>query len=123
MNTSEAINYTNLDRESLLTEIASKDEKIQKLEAQLDWFKKQIFGKKSERVVSDLNAEQLLFEGFESPPVNKEKKKTKVPAHERNQSVRDGKDKISLPDDLPVETTILDIPAEEKVCQETGLIK
>jgi transposase len=33
---------------------------------------------------------------------------------------RDGKDKISLPEDLPVKTTILDIPEAQKVCPETG---
>lgn len=42
------------------------------------------------------------------------------PAHERKKPDRDGKDKIQLPDDLPVQTTILDIPEEQKVCQETG---
>jgi transposase len=126
MNTSEAINYNLLDHESLLNEIVSRDEKIVKmdskiheLEAQLAWFKKQVFGKRSERVVANLNDKQLMFEGFENLATKKAEKKA-VAAHERNKPNRDGKDKISLPEDLPVKTTILDIPEEQKICQETG---
>src|ERR1700722_3989288 len=116
MNISEAIDYKHLNRKSLLEEIASRDEKIvrmggkiQELEEQLAWFKRQIFGERSERVVSNLNAEQLVFEGFENLATKEIEKKT-VAAHERKKPNRDGKDKISLPEDLPVKTTILDIP-------------
>jgi transposase len=100
-------------------EVADRDQKIQELEEQLAWFKRQIFGKRSERVVSDLNIQQMTFEGFESQFLEKKKKKA-VAAHERNKPTRDGKDKIALPDDLPVKTTILDISESEKICQETG---
>jgi transposase len=113
------------DQEHFLKEIAMRDEKIvhldqenHHLKEQLAWFKRQIFGKRSERVVSDLNTQQLLFEGFESP-TQKEKEKTE-PTSNRKKPNRDGKDKINLPDDLPVETIVLDIPEEQKVCQETG---
>ncbi|MGZ3733245.1 MAG: transposase domain-containing protein [Parachlamydiaceae bacterium] len=75
MNTFEAINYNRLDRKNLLVEIASRDSKIQELEEQLSWFKRQIFGKRSERVVSDLNEQQLVFEGFESLPTSEKEKK------------------------------------------------
>ena len=127
MITPESITSELSDRESLLLkEITVRDEKIiqldQKvyhLEEQLAWFKRQIFGKRSEREVSDLNSQQLLFEGFESPAHKEEKKKT-VAAHERKKPNRNGQDKITLPDDLPVETVVLDIPDEQKVCQETG---
>lgn len=134
MNILEPINYKLLDRKSLLTEITSRDEKIVKmdnkiqerdseieeLKEQLAWFKRQVFGKRSERIVADLNAQQLVFEGFENLAA-KEVEKKKIPAHERKKPNRDGKDKISLPEDLPVKTTILDIPEEQKVCQETGI--
>jgi transposase len=98
------------------------DHKVRDLEEQLAWFKRQVFGKRSERVVSDLNANQLTFEGFENLVTNENEKKTLVPAHERKKSKRDGKDKITFPDDLPVRTTILDILEDEKVCQETGQV-
>jgi len=126
MITHEAIISELSDRESLLKEITTRDEKIIKLDQenhrlkeQLAWLKRQIFGKRSEREVSDLNSQQLLFEGFESPAHKAEEKKA-VAAHERKKPKRNGQDKIALPDDLPVQTTILDIPDEQKVCQETG---
>jgi transposase len=126
MNTSEAISYKSLDREALLTEVTSRDEKIvrmdnkiQELEEQLAWFKRQVFGKRSERVVTDLNTAQLVFEGFETVSTKEDEKKS-VAAHERKKPNRDGKDKISLPEDLPVKTIILDIPEEQKICRETG---
>lgn len=127
MSIQEATSYNVLDRDSLLNEITSRDEKIvemdskiHELEEQLAWFKRQMFGKRSERIVANLNAQQLIFDGFESPATEKEEKKI-VPAHERKKPKRDGKDKISLPEDLPVKTTILDIPEEQKTCQETGV--
>jgi transposase len=100
--------------------LLERDEKIACLEEQIEWFKRQIFGKKSERDVSDLNNEQLMLEGFENLQKSQEDKKKKIQAHERHKPNRDGKDKITIPSDLPVETTILDIPDEQKVCTETG---
>ena len=81
---------------------------------------RQVFGKRSERIVCNLNQEQLTFEGFENLQVNTEEKKTTVPAHDRRKPNRNGQDKITLPPNLPVETTVLDIPEEQKVCKETG---
>ena len=108
------------DRESLLNEkIIQLNHENHYLKEQLAWFKRQVFGKRSERVVSNLNNHQLLLDGFESPSCKEEEKKN-VAAHSRKKPNRDGQDKITLPDDLPVETTVLDIPNEEKVCQETG---
>ena len=102
-------------------ELQKRDEKIDYLEEQLAWFKRQIFGKKSERVVSNLNNEQLTFEGFEnSQTINEEQKKT-VAAHSRRKPNRNGQDKITLDPNLPVQTTITDIPEEQKFCQESGV--
>ena len=53
--------------------------KIVYLEEQPEWFKRQIFGKRSEKVVSDLNNPQMLIEGFENLwAVEEDKKKTVV---------------------------------------------
>jgi transposase len=105
--------------EQYTKEVSSLKEEISFLKEQLEWFKRQIFGKKSERVVSDLDSKQLTFEGFENASTKKVEKKT-IPAHTRKKPNRNGQDKITLPDDLPVKTTVLDIPADQKVCQETG---
>lgn len=102
-------------------EIIERDQKISYLEEQLAWFKRQIFGRSSERIVSHLNNQQLLFEGFESPAAVEEEKKA-IASHTRKKPKRNGQDKIALPDDLPVKTTILDIPDEQKVCPETGKV-
>jgi transposase len=119
---SALISSTNtLDQAALFAEaIRQRDEKIAQLQEQIEWFKRQIFGKRSERIVSNLNSQQLLFEGFESPTAKEEEKKI-ISSHVRTKPNRNGKDKITLPNDLPVKTTILDISEEEKICQETGV--
>ena len=105
----------------LNNELQKRDEKINHLEEQLSWFKRQIFGKKSERTVSNLNNEQLTFEGFEnSQAINEEQNKT-IAAHERRKPNRNGQDKITLDPNLPVQTTIIDIPEKQKFCQESGV--
>ena len=91
------------------------------LKEQLAWFKRQIFGKKSERTVSDLNHEQLELTGLETTQTAAEEQTQSVPAHKRRKPNRNDQDAIKLDPDLPVRTTILDIPEEEKVCKETGL--
>lgn len=106
------------DIDQLQEENTSLRAQIIYLEEQLAWFKRQIFGKRSERIVSDLNSQQLTFEGFENLPVAEEKKI--VASHTRREPKRNGQDAITLPPDLPVQTTILDIPEEQKICQETG---
>ena len=109
----------NITIESLQKETAEQRAEILYLKEQLDWFKRQIFGKKSERVV-DANQEQLKFDGFESASQQKVEKQT-IPAHERKKRTSTGEDAIKLPDDLPVETTVIDISEEEKICKETGI--
>jgi transposase len=104
---------------TLRTAMALKDQTINHLEEHIIWFKRQIFGKRSERIVSDLDGKQLMLEGFENLPATEAKKKP-VAAHERRKPKRDGKDAITLPSDLPVQTIILDIPEDQKICQETG---
>lgn len=105
------------DREVKLTECNLK---IVNLEEQLEWFKRQLFGKKSERVVATHQG-QLQFDGFESLATEQASTQT-IPSHERKQRTSTGKDTIKLPEDLPMETTVIDIPEEDKVCQESGLL-
>jgi transposase len=90
------------------------------LKEQLEWFKRQIFGKKSERIVSDINQEQIQFDGFTELKEGESQIQI-IPAHKRKKVQRNGQDKIQLPPDLPVETVVLDLPEEEKVCKETGI--
>lgn len=106
--------------EQLQTQNENLQQKIVVLEEQLAWFKRQIFGKRSERDVSHVDPKQLEFEGFETLPRSDPEKKT-VASHSRRAPKQKGKDTIVLPQDLPVETTIVDIPEEQKTCKDTGL--
>ena len=92
---------------------------IQFLREQLEWFKRQVFGQKVDKFVDPKNSQQLCFEGFDKlVPLPPEKKV--IPAHERTKRKPTGKDKITLPADLPIERQVLDIPEESKVCPKTG---
>lgn len=105
--------------ESFQSQLAERDAKILYLEEQIAWLKRQMFGKKSERVV-DANPEQLQLDGFESAKQEKVQTQT-IPAHERKKRTSTGEDAIKLPEELPVETTVIDIPEEEKICKESGI--
>lgn len=105
--------------ESLQVQLLERDQKIIQLEEQIAWFNRQLFGKKTERVI-ETPSEQLLFEGFTTEKLEKAQTQT-IPAHERKKRTSTGEDTIKLPDNLPVETTVIDLPEEEKVCQETGI--
>jgi transposase len=115
MNAVQTITYQEHENE-----VQKLQDKIVLLEEQIAWFKRNIFGKRSERVVGDLNNHQLVFEGFENLQTSQEEKKKTIPAHTRSKPNRNGQDKITLPSDLPVKTMVLDVPEDEKVCQETG---
>src|SRR3990172_1391722 len=99
--------------ESKLTE---RDQKIIYLEEQLAWLKRQIFGKKSERIVSGLDSRQLELEGFDQLQSAEEVPTKPVSAHTRRKPKRNGQDKITLPPELPVVRVVLDLPPEQKIC-------
>jgi len=122
MKTTENSSSQSLEKQVqfLNKEVSFYKTEIEQLKEQLDWFHRQIFGKKSERNVSNLNNEQLAFEGFENLKTEEEDGKENIPAHKRRKPKRNGQDKITLLPDLPVETTILDIDEDQKICKETG---
>jgi len=102
----------------LQSSIENRDQQINYLEEQLAWFKRQIFGKRSERVASNLNNQQLTLEGFDNI-AGVEQKET-VASHTHSKPNRKGQDAITLSPDLPVQTTIIDIPEYQKIDVETG---
>lgn len=90
------------------------------LKEQLEWFRRQIFGSRSEKVI-DIGAAQPDLPGFDKLSSQATPAKTRtVAAHERKTPVRNGKDAITLPPNLPVETQVIDLPEDEKICKETG---
>lgn len=96
-------------------EVAIAKEENTHLKKQLEWFHKQFFGSKSERLVPDSPQQLILFP--EMTPVSKPKK-GKIAGHERGK--KEPKESITLPDNLPVERIELDLPETEKVCKVTG---
>jgi transposase len=106
--------------EQLLREIESLQNEVCSLKEQLDWFRRQVFGKRSEKIVQDTSKNILYFEDLENLEDTKREETQPVQAHDRKKAARNGKDKISFPADLPVEQHVIDIPESEKVCPETG---
>ena len=86
---------------------------------QLAWFKKQLFGAKSEKFLDPLG-NQMDFPGMDLPKESEGCEERPVKAHTRKKRRSTEEDKIAFPEDLPKETSILDIPEEEKICPETG---
>lgn len=121
MTTAQIVDQDNLQKENveLRSTVAEQNHKIIYLEEQLAWFKRQIFGKRSEKIITNLNEQQLDLEGLEQQEHSPEETQT-ISAHPRKKPNRNGQDKITVPSDLPIKTTVLDLPEEQKVCPETG---
>ena len=103
------------------TETQHKNE-IAFLNSQLEWYRRQMFGKKSEKVLQDYTTQeqQLYFPGFEPVSAPSKEDQETIPAHTRRKRKSTGKDAISIPENLPVEEIFLDIPEDQKVCPKTG---
>jgi transposase len=79
-----------LSAAELLSLVRSQAEKITALEHQLDWFRRQLFGQKSERFAPEPDPAQLhLGEAFPVPAERVEERKT-IGAHTRRAVTKDG---------------------------------
>src|SRR5580704_7597316 len=101
-------------------ETARLREEINFLKEQIAWFQRQVFGQKTEKFVDAQKGQQLLLDGFGNLTPQQAPEKQKIGAHERTKTKRNGQDKISVPENLPVERQVIDLPEEEKTCPETG---
>ena len=101
--------------QNLAEKLVTTKSQLLQANAQLEWLKRQLFGKRSEKIIPQEDQEQLLFEGFQ---IQEKPKQVKVPTHTRHKRNKE-KDRIRLPSDLPIEKKILDIPEEEKLCPAT----
>lgn len=90
-------------------EIQSQCERIAELEQQLEWLKRQVFGRKSERFELPGQAELFAAEVLEEAPVAAED--SEQISYERRKPKRQ-----SLPKLLPRERIELDVAEAEKVC-------
>jgi transposase len=103
--------------ENVLKENASLKALVADLQEQLSWFKKQVFGAKSEKLVDD-ESDQLKFPGMEILKPE-EQERVEIKGHIRKKRAQE-KSKIEFPDDLPKKQIFLDLPEDQKVCPLTG---
>ncbi len=105
--------------EDLTSEFKALKEENAFLKEQIKQLKKMIFGAKSERFVDNPDALYLpgLEPGKDEIPVEDI---ISVPAHEKRKAKSTPLNKITYPDELPVETTVIDLKEEEKVDTATG---
>ena len=105
--------------------IRKKDEEILRLKDRIKWLERALFSSRSERIISshpdqgefeDLLAEldELSKELDDSEPIQESKPKTK-----KKRKKRRSLDEL-IPEDLPREKIIIDVPENERICPVTG---
>ena len=90
---------------------ASLAEEVEKLSNELAWFKRQMFGSKTEHYIPEDDTPSL-FPEEESPEPSKEVQTATVSEHERK--VRQPNALSEIPADLPREECVIDVPEEER---------
>ena len=86
-------------------------EEVEKLSNELAWFKRQMFGSKTEHYIPEDDTPSL-FPEEESPEPSKEVQTATVSEHERK--VRQPNALSEIPADLPREECVIDVPEEER---------
>jgi transposase len=89
--------------------ILSQAERIEELENQLEWLKRQVFGRKSERMV--LPGQADFFADKDTRELEQLPEERETVSYERRRPKR-----TPLPKSLPRERIEIDVPAEQKVC-------
>lgn len=108
------INELTLKNQELLEETQELQDNNQELQQQIEWFKRQIFGEKSEKVIKDGSSSNQLWLGGEAPE-SQEAKDSEVTIKEH---VRKRRSKAALEDDCGESGLRFDskVPVEEIPC-------
>jgi len=107
------------ENELLKSNHSALEKKYEDVVEQLAWFKRQLFGQKSERytpVTKPGDVDDLF--GFAAP--DSEPETQYIPAHSRKKKKKGESSTITFDDSVPVIEEILDVPESERVCPETG---
>lgn len=105
--------------------IRQKDEEISRLKDRIKWLERALFSSRSERIVST-NDDQPEFEDLlaELEELSQELEQDHQPEKPSVKLPKKRKKRRSLdeliPDDLPREEIIIDVPEEERICPKTG---
>jgi transposase len=112
----DAAELAALDVQQLVQMLRSQAVQIEALRAQIEWFKRQLFGQKSERYVPQLEAQQMhLGELMPVVPAQPEAEQD-VPAHKRRKARSDfADDSTSVPffDEAKVPVVSIEVPNPE----------
>jgi len=94
--------------------ITINEKEIKSLKEQVEWMKRQLFGRKSERISPDQLSFGFLIDAIESrvPSEPEAEVKVQVPAHERKRTPHG---RSILPDHLERVIVEIDIPEEQKI--------
>ena len=109
-------------------EVAEKERLIaenERLRHRILLLEKALFGPRSERLLSDPEGQQLFDQLLRDVQgLNEQLQENEKELHPRAEPKSKRRKKRGLqdliPDDLPEERVVVDVPAEEKVCPETG---
>lgn len=117
------------ENKTLKSTIATLQSSVSKLEQQLASFQKMFFGPKSERII-DESSDQGLFDQFlkEVDELNTDNSTsnkpefTDVKGHKKKK--RKGKRSLEdlIPDDLPEERILIELPEDKRICPKTGKV-
>jgi transposase len=112
------------DEHGPLTELDCLRQEVNWLNERVTWFERQMFGERSERVVEPENKDSQFLPGLDLKGIEPPVETGEIAAHRRKKKKRksenDNSNGLLIPDNLPVEQTILDLSEEEKVCAKTG---
>ena len=105
----------------ILNENTQLKSEIAGLKEQLTWFKKQVFGQKSEKL-ADIPGENPLLPGLELPEeiIEEEEQIQRQKNKSQRKPRKKGNCTLKLPDDLPVEIIIKELKPEERIDPKTG---
>jgi len=114
------------DVNALLVQQRQQQQRIEQLEAQVQWFERQYWGAKSERrALETLNLGQQLWLGLEllPTPVEPPPRTTSVRDHERNQrkkptKVVDEDSQLRFGPNVPVEEIVVESPLTTEIPED-----
>jgi transposase len=96
------------------------ENELRTVREQLEWLKRQMFGTRSEKLPPTLPGATPV-DLFGNEVVTPTSSTVTVPVHERKVVPKTGHGREALPEGLPVEVIVLDVPETEKVCTGCGV--
>ena len=109
---SDMANVSMMGSTELITLVRSQAETIAALQHQLEWFRRQVFGAKSERFLTEPNPQQLHLGAVLPVPLQSTEPRKTIPAHTRRVATKDAVEtgeELAFFDEskVPVQTIVL----------------